>query len=57
MTWFPGLAWKTEYRFSDYGRDTLNRFTAAGVATAVTMNTHKYEQVIRSELVWRFNWN
>jgi outer membrane immunogenic protein len=55
LSFLPGLAWKTEYRFSDYGTDNLLRYTPAGVLTTASMDSHKYEQVIRSELVWRFN--
>jgi outer membrane immunogenic protein len=56
LPWFPSLTWKTEYRFSDLGSDNLDRFTVAGVRTATAMDSHKYTQAIRSELVWRFNW-
>jgi outer membrane immunogenic protein len=56
LTWFPGLTWKTEYRVSDFGTDTLARYTPAGALTTVTLNSRMYEQTIRSELVWRFNW-
>jgi outer membrane immunogenic protein len=56
LPWFSGLTWKTEYRFSELGRDTLTRFTAAGAPLAITTDSHKYVQTVRSELVWRFNW-
>jgi len=55
LPWFSGLSWKTEYRFSYLDRETLTRFTPAGVATAFSMDSQKYVQTIRSELVWRFN--
>jgi outer membrane immunogenic protein len=54
LAWLPGFTWKTEYRYSDYGSDRLPLLTAAGVATGSTMSSHKYEQTVRSELVWRF---
>ncbi len=56
LPWLPGFTWKTEYRFSDLGSDNLTLFTGAGAPTLNTMNSHKYDQTIRSELVWRFNW-
>jgi outer membrane immunogenic protein len=56
LTWLPGLTWKTEVRFADMGRDNLPLLTAAGLPTGFSMNSHKYEQTVRSELVWRFNW-
>ena len=55
LPWLPGFTWKTEYRFTDYSGDTLALLTAAGAPTGNSMNVHKYEQTIRSELVWRFN--
>ncbi len=55
LPWLPGFTWKTEYRFTDFGNDNLTLLTAAAVPTAFGMNSHKYEQTIRSELVWRFN--
>ena len=56
LNWLPGLTWKTEYRFSDFGsqRDTVFAFNTA---TPVRLTeSHKYTQTIRSELVYRFNW-
>jgi len=51
----PGLFWKTEYRFADYGRENLAVFTTAtGVRTGVLESTHPYVQTVRTELVWRF---
>jgi outer membrane immunogenic protein len=54
LAWLPGFTWKTEVRASDYGRGNVGVFTPAGVL-ASTMQSHKYEQTVRSELVWRFN--
>ena len=54
LRWFPGLTWKTEYRFADYGteRDTVFFF---GTTTPFRFtDSHKYVQTIRTELVWRF---
>jgi outer membrane immunogenic protein len=55
LTWLPGFTWKTEYRVSDFGNEQLAILTPAGVSAGSNLNSHKYEQTIRSELVWRFN--
>jgi outer membrane immunogenic protein len=55
LGWFPGLTWKTEYRFADYRGDDLARYTiATGVNVGDGIHSRKYEQTIRSELVWRW---
>jgi outer membrane immunogenic protein len=54
LGWLPGLFWKTEYRFADYGTDRLQMFFGA-VPTTDTMDSRKYVHTVRSELVWRFN--
>jgi outer membrane immunogenic protein len=54
LGWLPGLFWKTEYRFADYGTDR-NNILNGGVPTGFTADQHKYVQTIRSELVYRFN--
>jgi outer membrane immunogenic protein len=52
----PGLFWKSEYRFADYGTDRLALFNRTnGVPTGVNIDSHKYTHTVRSELVWRFN--
>jgi outer membrane immunogenic protein len=54
--WLPGLFWKTEYRFADYSSDrSAIIVTATGASTGDFIDSHKYVQTIRSELVWRFN--
>ncbi len=54
----PGLFWKTEYRFADYGKEHVNVLRTAGnTITGATIESHKYVQTVRSELVWRFNWS
>jgi outer membrane immunogenic protein len=54
--WLPiqGLTWKTEYRFADYKADQV-ALLSSGFATGDYINSRKYVQTIRSELVWRFN--
>jgi outer membrane immunogenic protein len=59
FNWFPipGLFWKTEYRYADYGSDTIPIvFTGTGLPTGDSLDVHKRVHTIRSELVWRFNW-
>lgn len=56
LGWLPGLFWKTEYRFADYGTDR-NNILVGGVASGFAADQHKYVQTIRSELVYRFNWH
>jgi outer membrane immunogenic protein len=51
----PGVFWKTEYRFSDYGSET-RPFVFGGVITDTAASANKYVQTVRSELVWRWNW-
>jgi outer membrane immunogenic protein len=54
LGWFPGLTWKTEYRFADYGKENV-RFLFEGVATDESIESRKYVHTVRSALVWRFN--
>jgi outer membrane immunogenic protein len=55
LEWFPGLFWKTEYRFAQYDRESL-AILAGGVPTGASIDSEKTVQTIRSQLVWRFNW-
>jgi outer membrane immunogenic protein len=54
LNFMPGLFWKTEYRFADYQAQTIN-FTCG--SSPCSIDSHKYVQTIRSELVYRFNWH
>jgi outer membrane immunogenic protein len=62
IAWLPGLFWKNEYRYADYGTkiDTVLCGSAAlcGVVgpTAFAERLHPTVQTVRTELVWRFNW-
>jgi hypothetical protein len=56
LGFLPGLFWKTEYRFADYGKESANVVTG-GVPDGRSLESHKYVQTVRSELVWRFNWS
>ena len=56
--WLPGLFWKTEYRFADYGIRPSCRYLLTGAPTGRFPSTaHKRVHTVRSELVWRFNWS
>src|SRR5262245_1152425 len=55
LGWFPGLFWKTEYRWSEFRTDRL-ALLGTGVAPGFTHDSQKFVQAVRSELVWRFNW-
>ena len=52
LGFMPGLFWKTEYRFADYGTERVHvrRRRADGL-----FDQHKRFHTVRSELVWRFN--
>jgi outer membrane immunogenic protein len=54
LGFLPGLFWKTEYRFADYGTERVARLTN-GVPAGDFFDQHKFIHTIRSELVWRFN--
>jgi len=56
LSFLPGLFWKTEYRYSQYRAEDM-AFTSisTGLATGDFLQSKKYEQTIRSELVYRFN--
>jgi outer membrane immunogenic protein len=53
--WFPGLTWKTEYRFADYGSDNQTVYFSGTAVPAFTIDREKFVHTVRSELVWRFN--
>jgi outer membrane immunogenic protein len=56
VSFLPGLFWKTEYRYSDFrAQDIPFTVVGTGVATGDLLSSRKFEQTIRSELVYRFN--
>jgi outer membrane immunogenic protein len=59
LSFLPGLFWKTEYRFAEYGTDRNTvYFAGTSTPTGFAAEQKKYIQTIRSELVYRFNlWN
>jgi outer membrane immunogenic protein len=58
ISFLPGLFWKTEYRFAQY-RAKSNPIidTPSGLQIGLfAVDSEKYVQTIRSQLVWRFGW-
>jgi outer membrane immunogenic protein len=56
LGWAPGLFWKTEYRYADYKSERLPELFTTGGGNGIFIDSHKFVQTVRSELVWRFNW-
>jgi len=57
LGFLPGLYWKTEYRFSEYDVATNRNYaTVNNVLTGFSYDSKKYDHMVRSELVYRFNW-
>jgi outer membrane immunogenic protein len=57
LSFLPGLFWKTEYRFTSFdSKDVPVLFNTTGLSNGYRERTHFYEQTVRSELVYRFNW-
>lgn len=57
LNFLPGLFWKTEYRVSEFNtRTNPFLFTATNAATFESMDSRKWVQTVRSELVYHFNW-
>jgi outer membrane immunogenic protein len=60
--WIPGLFWKTEYRYAELNTDRLAQVCVSVALcgalgpTGTFYDSKKFEQTIRTELVWRFNW-
>jgi outer membrane immunogenic protein len=52
--WLPGLFWKTEYRFADFKKDNV-LLLQNGLPSGGSIDSRKYIQTVRSEIVWRFN--
>jgi outer membrane immunogenic protein len=57
LSFLPGLFWKTEYRVSEFKAKTNPFFfTGTNILTTDSMDSRKWVQTVRSELVYRFNW-
>jgi outer membrane immunogenic protein len=59
LSFLPGLFWKTEYRLSRFDTERLT-FRDATTGLAITplesLDSKKWVQTVRSEIVYRFNW-
>jgi len=62
LSFFPGLFWRSEYRFSQYQAADLPCWTVGGAlctlngAPGWAEHSQKEVQTATSSLVWRFNW-
>jgi outer membrane immunogenic protein len=56
LSFMPGLFWKTEYRLAEYKKATNAVFDIDGGFCGCTIDSKKWVQTVRSELVYRFNW-
>ena len=57
LHFLPGLFWKTEYRLSEFNRaDNVLINAVTNLPTGDVYASKKWDQTIRSELVYRFNW-
>jgi outer membrane immunogenic protein len=58
----PGLFWKSEYRFSDYGNHSTTQVCTVALGCGAAGSLHSvdtsriYVQAVTTELVYRFNW-
>ena len=57
MSFLPGLFWKTEYRYSEFDRANIPGYAFGTTNQVTTWNEKNREHSVRSELVYRFNWN
>jgi outer membrane immunogenic protein len=56
LGWFPGLFWRSEYRYASYqAADLPIIITATGTPSGLADNVRKTVQTITTGLVWRFN--
>jgi outer membrane immunogenic protein len=57
LNFLPGLYWKTEYRLSEFNTERNSYlFLDTGLPTGNSVDSHKWVQTVRSELVYHFNW-
>jgi outer membrane immunogenic protein len=58
LSFMPGLFWKTEDRYAQFERANVGITTfPGGLATGNSSTELFHEHSVRSELVYRFNWN
>ena len=55
LGWFPGLFWRSEYRYAQYQAADLPWYIG-GVPIGIAEHSKKEVQTATSSLVWRFNW-
>src|SRR5215472_4351618 len=53
LGWLPGLTWKTEYRWADYGSRTDTIVGVPSGLPSFNSKSHLFVQTLRSELIWR----
>jgi outer membrane immunogenic protein len=56
LSFMPGLFWKTEYRVSEYKKATNSLTGTSEGPLDDSIDSRKWVQTVRSELVYRFNW-
>jgi outer membrane immunogenic protein len=62
ITQIPGLFWKSEYRFADYGNKTQGQVCTVTGTCGLAGDLHSFDrsrtyvQTATTELVYRFNW-
>ena len=61
LGWFPGLFWRSEYRYAQYNSTDLPCQTFGGLCPIIgdfswAEHTKKEVQTATTSLVWRFNW-
>jgi outer membrane immunogenic protein len=57
LSFLPGLFWKTEYRVSELNRaDNILLTATTNLPSGDVLASRKWDQTVRSELVYRFNW-
>ncbi|MDP1869925.1 outer membrane protein [Bradyrhizobium sp.] len=57
LGFMPGLFWKTEYRYSQFDRQSNPlRVTATNALTGDSIDSEKWTHAVRTQLVYRFNW-
>jgi outer membrane immunogenic protein len=57
LGWLPGLFWRTEYRLAEYDRGGRLLLQANNPPPGYIVDSKPFVQTIRSELVWRFNFD
>jgi outer membrane immunogenic protein len=56
VQWWPGLFWRSEYRYSSYQSKDVQAFDEGIAYPTFVEHENKNVQTITSSLVWKFNW-